>query len=245
MRFDRSFGSLFALGLGLLVSTLAKSLVAALLEDNRRRTEAGRKPAFIVDGERVTLVEFPPPSAVSAVPEEVRAPHVGARPMGAAQLGAEHGRIAGHVHPVLGEEELEVGVRGLQGAGDVGGQAELSEDGLGRRHVPWARDRHRAPGEGVAVIRVALAQVPVGEVEHPQAAAGEQRAGHDAAELGADDAHVVDALGRRRPEGLRHGGGVYARGAAAPIAESSRAGRARPRRDAAPVGPGISSPAAG
>ena len=65
------------------------SLVAALLEDNRRRTEAGRKPAFIVDGERVTLVEFPPPSAVSAVPEEVHAPHVGARPMGAAQLGAE------------------------------------------------------------------------------------------------------------------------------------------------------------
>src|SRR4051812_4377987 len=39
------------------------SLVAALLEDNRRRTEAGRKPAFIVDGERVALVEFPPPSA--------------------------------------------------------------------------------------------------------------------------------------------------------------------------------------
>ncbi len=62
------------------------SLVAALLEDNRRRTEAGRKPAFIVDGERVTLVEFPP---VAALPEEVRAPHVGARPMGAAQLGAE------------------------------------------------------------------------------------------------------------------------------------------------------------
>jgi hypothetical protein len=62
------------------------SLVAALLEDNRRRTEAGRKPAFIVDGERVTLVEFPPPSAP---PEEPRAPHVGARPMGAAQLGAE------------------------------------------------------------------------------------------------------------------------------------------------------------
>jgi len=62
------------------------SLVAALLEDNRRRTEAGRKPAFIVDGERVTLVEFPPPSALL---EEARAPHVGARPMGAAQLGAE------------------------------------------------------------------------------------------------------------------------------------------------------------
>ena len=62
------------------------SLVAALLEDNRRRTEAGRKPAFIVDGERVTLVEFPPPSALL---EEARAPHVGARPLGAAQLGAE------------------------------------------------------------------------------------------------------------------------------------------------------------
>src|SRR6202022_4629976 len=51
------------------------SLVAALLEDNRRRTEAGRKPAFIVDGERVTLVEFPPPSAPL---EEARAPHLGA-----------------------------------------------------------------------------------------------------------------------------------------------------------------------
>ena len=61
------------------------SLVAALLEDNRRRTEAGRKPAFIVDGERVTLVEFPPPSAL---PEliEARAPHQGARPMSATQL---------------------------------------------------------------------------------------------------------------------------------------------------------------
>jgi len=62
------------------------SLVAALLEDNRRRTEAGRKPAFIVDGERVTLVEFPPPSAPL---EEAKAPQLGARPMGAAQLGAE------------------------------------------------------------------------------------------------------------------------------------------------------------
>ena len=63
------------------------SLVAALLEDNRRRTEAGRKPAFIVDGERVTLVEFPPPSAL---PELERAPHpAGARPMSAAQLVAE------------------------------------------------------------------------------------------------------------------------------------------------------------
>ena len=46
------------------------SLVAALLEDNRRRTEAGRKPAFIVDGERVTLVEFPPPSAVAELAGE-------------------------------------------------------------------------------------------------------------------------------------------------------------------------------
>jgi hypothetical protein len=62
------------------------SLVAALLEDNRRRTEVGRKPAFIVDGDRVTLVEFPPPSAP---PEEARAPQLGARPMGAAQLAAE------------------------------------------------------------------------------------------------------------------------------------------------------------
>jgi len=64
------------------------SLVAALLEDNRRRTEAGRKPAFIVDGERVTLVEFPPATAIAELPE-ARTPHGGARPMGAAQLGAE------------------------------------------------------------------------------------------------------------------------------------------------------------
>jgi hypothetical protein len=64
------------------------SLVAALLEDNRRRTEAGRKPAFIVDGERVTLVEFPPPSALPELVEP-RAPHAGARPMGGAQLAME------------------------------------------------------------------------------------------------------------------------------------------------------------
>ncbi|HKC61221.1 MAG TPA: restriction endonuclease [Myxococcales bacterium] len=63
------------------------SLVQALLEDNRRRTEAGRKPAFIVDGERVTLVEFPAPSAL---PEEARASHTSlGRPMSAAQLVAE------------------------------------------------------------------------------------------------------------------------------------------------------------
>jgi len=63
------------------------SLVQALLEDNRRRTEAGRKPAFIVDGERVTLVEFPPPSAL---PDEARTSHTGlGRPMTAAQLVAE------------------------------------------------------------------------------------------------------------------------------------------------------------
>ena len=67
----------------------APSLVQALLEDNRRRTEAGRKPAFIVDGDRVTLVEFPPPSAVL---EEARAPHGIGRPMSAAQLAAESRR---------------------------------------------------------------------------------------------------------------------------------------------------------
>ena len=67
------------------------SLVTALLEDNRRRTEAGRKPAFIVDGERVTLVEFPPPAAV-AQPGELaeRAPQTSlGRPMTGAQLVAE------------------------------------------------------------------------------------------------------------------------------------------------------------
>jgi ribonuclease E len=63
------------------------SLVQALLEDNRRRTEAGRKPAFIVDGDRCTLVEFPPAAAVA---EEARTPHTPlGRPMSAAQLVAE------------------------------------------------------------------------------------------------------------------------------------------------------------
>jgi hypothetical protein len=64
-----------------------QSLVQALLEDNRRRTEAGRKPAFIVDGDRCTLVEFPPPSAVA---EEARSPQTAlGRPMNAGQLVAE------------------------------------------------------------------------------------------------------------------------------------------------------------
>jgi ribonuclease E len=63
------------------------SLVQALLEDNRRRTEAGRKPAFIVDGERVTLVEFPAPSAL---PDEARTSQTGlGRPTTPAQLVAE------------------------------------------------------------------------------------------------------------------------------------------------------------
>ncbi len=70
------------------------SLVAALLEDNRRRTEAGRKPAFIVDGERVTLVEFPPPSALPEL-AEAKTPHTGARPMGGAQLAMEGRRAVG------------------------------------------------------------------------------------------------------------------------------------------------------
>jgi hypothetical protein len=76
---------------GMLSEGLARdvpSLVAALLEDNRRRTEAGRKPAFIVDGERVTLVEFPPPSAQPEL-AEAHAPQGGARPMSGAQLLAE------------------------------------------------------------------------------------------------------------------------------------------------------------
>jgi ribonuclease E len=82
------------LGKGLVSEALVRdlpSLTAALLEDNRRRTEAGRKPAFIVDGERVTLVEFPPPSA-AAEPSE-RAPQSGlGRPPSSTQLIAEYRR---------------------------------------------------------------------------------------------------------------------------------------------------------
>ncbi len=64
------------------------SLVTALLEDNRRRTEAGRKPAFIVDGDRVTLVEFPPPAAIPELVERAPQTSLG-RPMTGAQLVAE------------------------------------------------------------------------------------------------------------------------------------------------------------
>jgi hypothetical protein len=91
-----SFAELAAhlLGKGLVSEALVRdmpSLTAALLEDNRRRTEAGRKPAFIVDGERVTLVEFPPPSA-AAEPSE-RAPQSGlGRPPTSTQLIAEYRR---------------------------------------------------------------------------------------------------------------------------------------------------------
>jgi len=63
------------------------SLTAALLEDNRRRTEAGRKPAFIVDGERVTLVEFPSPSQLADVERSPQTPL--GRPASAASLVAE------------------------------------------------------------------------------------------------------------------------------------------------------------
>ena len=63
------------------------SLAAALLEDNRRRTEAGRKPAFICNDERASLVEFPPPSAIA---ELAHTPATGlGRPASAASLVAE------------------------------------------------------------------------------------------------------------------------------------------------------------
>jgi hypothetical protein len=63
------------------------SLAAALLEDNRRRTEAGRKPGFIVDRERVSLVEFPPPQAIA---EAAHSPQSAlGRPATAASLVAE------------------------------------------------------------------------------------------------------------------------------------------------------------
>jgi hypothetical protein len=80
---------------GLLSEALVRdlpSLTAALLEDNRRRTEAGRKPAFIVDGERVTLVEFPQPSALGDTEKE-RAPQTAmGRPPAAAALVGEFRR---------------------------------------------------------------------------------------------------------------------------------------------------------
>ncbi len=78
---------------GIISQALAQdlpSLTAALLEDNRRRTEVGRKPAFIVDGERVTLVEFPSPEKLAEV---AHSPQSGlGRPASATSLVQEHHR---------------------------------------------------------------------------------------------------------------------------------------------------------
>jgi len=127
------------------------SLVQALLEDNRRRTEAGRKPAFIVDGERVTLVEFPAPSAM---PEEARSSHTGlGRPMSAAQLVAE-----GHRAVV---RALRRRVADLETAGFEQLCAHLLEK-MGMRDVRVAKRSKEGPlylarqRRGVSDLRVAV-----------------------------------------------------------------------------------------
>ena len=57
--------------------------------------EAGRKPAFIVDGERVTLVEFPPPPPAGDLFSALeRAPQSSlGRPPTSSQLLAETRRL--------------------------------------------------------------------------------------------------------------------------------------------------------
>src|SRR5437879_531592 len=128
-----------------------QSLVQALLEDNRRRTEAGRKPAFIVDGERVTLVEFPPPSAL---PEEARPSQTGlGRPMTAAQLVAEGRRAV--------MRALRRRVADLETAGFEQLCAHLLEK-MGMRDVRVAKRSKEGPlylarqRRGVSDLRVAV-----------------------------------------------------------------------------------------
>src|SRR5437868_296498 len=137
------------------------SLVAALLEDNRRRTEAGRKPAFIVDGDRVTLVEFPPASALL---EEVRAPHGGARPMGAAQLGAEVRRAV-----VRALRRRGRGGRGSAGAGRAVRRRSVTG---GDDRLPGGRDGpdRRGAGSRRGLLRRPFA--PAGRARRPPRARG-------------------------------------------------------------------------
>jgi len=127
------------------------SLVQALLEDNRRRTEAGRKPVFIVDGERVTLVEFPAPSAM---PEEARTAHTGlGRPMSAAQLLAEGRRAV--------VRALRRRVADLETSGFEQLCAQLLEK-MGMRDVRVAKRSKEGPlylarqRRGVSDLRVAV-----------------------------------------------------------------------------------------
>ena len=132
------------------------SMTAALLEDNRRRTEAGRKPAFIVDGERVTLVEFPPPPALgeTATALEGRPPQSGlGRPPSGAQLLAETRRA---VVRALRRRTAELDTAGFEHL-----CAALLEK-MGMRDVRVAKRGKEGPlylarqRRGVADLRVAV-----------------------------------------------------------------------------------------
>jgi hypothetical protein len=193
------------------------SLVAALLEDNRRRTEAGRKPAFIVDGERVTLVEFPPPSALPELLES-RAPHGGARPMGGAQLAME-GRRA--VARALRRRVAELETSAFEGL------CASMLDKMGMRDVRVAKRSKEGPlylarqRRGLSDLRVAVKLVR-GAREIGRADVQELRKdlAHYSAQMG-----LVLAPGERRRPGA--GGSVLRRGAA------RRDDRAARRRDGA------------
>jgi hypothetical protein len=76
------------------------------------------------------------------------------------------------------------------------------------------------------VLDVASAKTVVIDVQHAKAAAGEEGAGDDAAELRADDADVVDALGCGGLEGLGHGAGSLAQvGPGGGVGRRGRAGK--------------------
>src|SRR6266508_451653 len=127
-----------------------------------------------------------------------------ARPL-AAELVPEEGGLAGDVDAVTGQQELEVGLRRRERAPDVGREAQLGEHRLGGRQVARGGEDGGAEREDVAVIDVVEAGVVVGDVQDAEAAAREERARDDAAELGADDTDVVEPLGRGGTEGLRYG----------------------------------------
>src|SRR5437867_182992 len=203
------------------------SLVAALLEDNRRRTEAGRKPAFIVDGDRVTLVEFPPASALL---EEVRAPHGGARPMGAAQgpgalLRADGARARSGRR---GTRRPERGERGSAGAGRAVRRRSLAG---GDDRLPGGRDGpdRRGAGSRRGLLRRPFA--PAGRARRPPRARGPGPRGAGGSCVGSARG-LSGSVARRRASA--HGGGAdCSRGCPAGTCRPGRRGR-RAARSAPP-----------
>ena len=99
------------------------ALAAALLEDNRRRESAGRKPLFAIDGELVTLAAQPEPGERAAAPLATARQVVGAAELRKSALLALRRRLSACDGPTVehvvakllaaaGLRELKVAKRG-------------------------------------------------------------------------------------------------------------------------------------